>query len=236
MASSTLARIRHSWSKVKAPTSVTKKHRDSSDSSISPATTTNSSTAPAQKQQAVATTPAPTQMTATAMTQLDPHAAAQNPLQPLLGRVYAVTGGASGIGLATARTLSRRGATVCIADVDAEAMKTAGEYFASQGVEVPIERVDVSKRKEVDGWIESIIARYGRLDGAANVAGVIGKCHGISTVAELEDDDWDRIIGVNLTGTFYCLRAQLRNMNSGGSIVNVSSIHGLKGTHANWLF
>lgn len=147
----------------------------------------------------------------------------------LKGKVFAITGGASGIGLATAQILSRRGATVCIADVDPEAMKAAEVYFTSLEVPHMVTRVDVSKRKEVDAWIESIVKAHGRLDGAANVAGVIGKYHGVSPVSELDDDEWDKIIGVNLTGTMYCMRAELRNMNDRGSIVNVSSIHGLKG-------
>ncbi|PTB69305.1 NAD(P)-binding protein [Trichoderma citrinoviride] len=148
---------------------------------------------------------------------------------PLSGKVFAITGGASGIGLATAQVLSRRGATVCIADVDHEAMKAAEDYFSSREVPYMVTKVDVSKRKEVDAWIESIVKEHGRLDGAANVAGVIGKFHGVSPVSELDDDEWDRIIGVNLTGTMYCMRAELRNVVDRGSIVNVSSIHGLKG-------
>ncbi|KHN98381.1 short chain dehydrogenase family protein [Metarhizium album ARSEF 1941] len=151
---------------------------------------------------------------------------------PLRGKVYAVTGGASGIGFATAQLLSRKGATVCIADIDLEAIKDAEAYFSSlPAPHIPpmITRVDVSKRVEVDGWVASIINKYGRLDGAANVAGIIGKGHGIASVAELEDEEWDKIIGVNLTGTMYSLRAELRNIVDGGSIVNVSSVHGLKG-------
>lgn len=112
-------------------------------------------------------------------------------------------------------------------------MKDASAYFADQGIECDVERVDVSKRAQVDAWVAGIVAKHGRLDGAANVAGVIGKCHGIATVSQLEDEDWDKIIGVNLTGTMYCMRAQLRNIAHGGSIVNVSSIHGLKGVYPN---
>ncbi|KAL7915391.1 hypothetical protein GGI35DRAFT_475067 [Trichoderma velutinum] len=161
-------------------------------------------------------------------TSLPPPSVPTGPL-PLSGKVFAITGGASGIGLATAQVLSRRGATVCIADVDPEAMKAAEVYFTSLEVPHMVTKVDVSKRKEVDAWIESIVKEHGRLDGAANVAGVIGKFHGVSPVSELDDDEWDRIIGVNLTGTMYCMRAELRNMVDRGSIVNVSSIHGLKG-------
>ncbi|KID84442.1 short chain dehydrogenase family protein [Metarhizium guizhouense ARSEF 977] len=151
---------------------------------------------------------------------------------PLRGKVYAITGGASGIGLATAQLLSHKGATVCIADIDPEAIKDAEEFFSGLGAPHMTTKVDVSKRTQVDSWVTSIVDKYGRLDGAANVAGVIGKGHGIASVAELDDDEWDKIIGVNLTGTMYCLRAELRNVVDGGSIVNVSSIHGLKG----WFF
>ncbi|KAI0377417.1 3-oxoacyl-reductase [Hypomontagnella monticulosa] len=147
----------------------------------------------------------------------------------LEGKVFAITGGASGIGLATAQILSKRGGTVCIADVDPAAMSRAEEYFAGQGVSFTVTKVDVSKRDEVDSWIDGIVEKYGRLDGAANVAGIIGKHHGIREVADLDDDEWTRIIAVNLTGTMYCLRAELRKIVDGGSIVNVSSIHGLQG-------
>lgn len=148
---------------------------------------------------------------------------------PLAGKVFAITGGASGIGLATAKLLSKRGAAVGIGDVDPEAMKAAEEHFSALGASFTVSKVDVSNRSEVDSWIESVVERFGRLDGAANVAGIIGKYHGIATVAELDDTEWDRIIAVNLTGMMYCLRAQLRKVVDGGSIVNVSSIHGTKG-------
>ncbi len=151
----------------------------------------------------------------------------------LHGKVFAITGGASGIGLATAKILSRRGATVCIADVDAEAMKEAEGYFASVKASFMITKVDVSQRSQVDSWIDGIVEGCGRLDGAANVAGIIGKYHGVSSVAELDDNEWDKIIAVNLTGMMYCLRAELRKVVDGGSIVNISSIHGLKGESFN---
>lgn len=152
--------------------------------------------------------------------------AAQSSLQ---GKVFAITGGASGIGLGTAKMLSSRGATVCIADVDPAAMKTTEDYLTAQKVPFMVSRVDVSKRAEVDAWIDLIVKEYGRLDGAANVAGVIGRVHGITPVDDMDDAEWDKIIAVNLTGTMYCMRAQLRNIVDGGSIVNVTSIHGLKG-------
>ncbi|KAJ2983019.1 hypothetical protein NUW58_g6326 [Xylaria curta] len=147
----------------------------------------------------------------------------------LAGKVFGVTGGASGIGFATAQLLSQRGATVCIADVDPEAMARAESYFQPLNVPYSITKVDISKRDEVESWINGIVEQFGRLDGAANVAGVIGKHHGLREVKDLDDDEWNRIIAVNLTGTMYCVRAELQKIADGGSIVNVSSVHGLKG-------
>lgn len=148
---------------------------------------------------------------------------------PLLGKVFGITGGASGIGLATAKLLAQRGATPCIADINDKAMAETKAYFEGQNVPFMMTKVDVSQRDQVDAWVESIVKEHGRLDGAANVAGIIGKGHGITAVADLEDSEWHKIIAVNLTGTMYCMRAQLRNIVDGGSIVNVSSVHGSKG-------
>jgi NAD(P)-dependent dehydrogenase (short-subunit alcohol dehydrogenase family) len=144
-------------------------------------------------------------------------------------QVIALTGGASGIGLATAKIISSRGAIVCIADIDPNALLAAEEYFRSQSVQFMVTKVDVSKRSEVEAWIDLIIEKYGQLNGAANCAGIIGKHHGIRSVVELEDDEWDKIMAVNLTGLMYCLRAELRKVPDGASIVNVASIQGIIG-------
>lgn len=151
--------------------------------------------------------------------------------RPLENKVFAITGGASGIGLATAKLLSERGATVCIGDIDQTALSVAEVFFTSQDPPRPFRttRLDVSRRAEVDAWIEDIVVTYGRIDGATNVAGIIGKAHGRDAVADLDDGEWDRILAVNLTGMMYCLRAELRAVVDGGSIVNISSVHGTKG-------
>ncbi|KAE8556559.1 hypothetical protein TMatcc_003938 [Talaromyces marneffei ATCC 18224] len=120
----------------------------------------------------------------------------------LQGKVYVITGGASGIGLATAKLIPERGGTVCIADVNQDALNEAESYFASKtpSVQFMVNKVDVSNKQQVTDWIASIKNTYHRLDGAANIAGVIGKDHGVKAVADLDDDEWDTIIGVNLTG------------------------------------
>lgn len=147
----------------------------------------------------------------------------------LEGKVFAITGGASGIGLATAKSLARKGAIVCIGDVDQAALDSAGSFFSSQKRSFKTSILDVSKRSDVESWIGSIVSDFGRLDGAANVAGIIGKGHARDAVTDLDDGEWDRIIAVNLTGMMYCLRAELNKVVDGGSIVNVASIHGTKG-------
>jgi NAD(P)-dependent dehydrogenase (short-subunit alcohol dehydrogenase family) len=144
-------------------------------------------------------------------------------------KVIAVTGGASGIGLSLCKLLTSRGATVCIADITTSAIESTDAYFASLNVPYMISQVDVSKRDEVDGWVESIVTKYNRLDGAANCAGIVGKHHGIRAVSELDDDEWDKIMNVNLKGLMFCLRAQLRVISDGGSIVNIASILGQMG-------
>ena len=143
--------------------------------------------------------------------------------------VFALSGAARGIGLATAQILSQKGATVCVADVNPDQLKKTEEYFSTLNVTFSVTKVDVTNRDEVDAWIKGVVEKYGKLDGAANCAGIIGKHHGLRAVAELEDSEWHQIMAVNLTGMMYCLRAELQRVVDGGSIVNVSSIQGIQG-------
>lgn len=125
----------------------------------------------------------------------------------LQGKIFAVSGGASGIGLATSQILVRRGASVAIGDIDEIALASAKEHLASAEERVLFTKLDVGDRKSVDEWIASAVEKFGGLTGAANCAGVIGKHHGTRAVEELEDDQWDLIMRVNLTG--WCCDAVL---------------------------
>lgn len=149
----------------------------------------------------------------------------------LQGKAIAISGGASGIGLATAIYLSQRGASVSLADVQQAKLEEAAATIkktAAPGVQVLTSPVDVRNRKSVDDWISTTVRVLGKLDGAANLAGVFSRAP--NGIADMEDEDWDFVMGINVTGVMYCMRAQLRVISPGGSIVNASSFAGLMGS------
>jgi NAD(P)-dependent dehydrogenase (short-subunit alcohol dehydrogenase family) len=146
------------------------------------------------------------------------------------GKVVAVTGAAQGIGLATAELLASRGASLSLADLQESTLEqVAANLKKDFGVDVIIHALDVRNGDQVDQWINKTIEHFGRLDGAANLAGVIGKNLGKTGITETDEDDWNFVLGVNLTGLMHCLRAQMRVIEGGGSIVNAASIAGLVG-------
>ncbi|RMZ75359.1 hypothetical protein DV738_g5521, partial [Chaetothyriales sp. CBS 135597] len=150
---------------------------------------------------------------------------------PFLGQVVAITGAASGIGLATALLLFERGATIAVCDYNkdtlAAATKILEEKTRQPGQQFSASLVDVSKQAEVDEWIQTTVKQFGRLDHAANIAGGGDR---ICNLAERTGTDFDHAIDINLRGCFNCMRAQLSHMRQGSSIVNVSSLAGLTGT------
>jgi len=135
------------------------------------------------------------------------------------GKVVVVTGAAGGQGLAEAAALAAEGATVVATDLYDEAETPDGVVYR---------RLDVSRPEDwsaLAAWIES---EHGRLDGLVNNAGIPFRAR----LDEIELADWDRVLGVNLTGTLLGIRTAAALMRGGGSIVNVSSIAGLTGYHA----
>ena len=125
----------------------------------------------------------------------------------MTGKVALVTGAASGIGAATVALLRAEGATVVAAD------RAGGDGITS---------LDVTDEAAVDACVAAIVEEHGRLDLAANVAGTSGS---FAFVADSATEEWRRTLEVNLDGTYFCLRAELRAMlaGGGGSIVNVAS-------------
>ena len=140
-------------------------------------------------------------------------------------RVALVTGGASGIGLAVARQLAELGARVAIADINVgSAEKAAAELAGGEGLAV---KVDVQDPADVSDMVSAGVARYGRLDILVHSAGV-----GIErSFLETSVEEWQRLIDIDLSGTFYCAQAAARRMVDAGygRIVTLSSTAGLRG-------
>lgn len=147
--------------------------------------------------------------------------------KPLAGKVIAITGAAQGIALATAQLLASRGACLSLADIQEESLQQEAKKLRDEySVDIVTCVVDVRQAESVDAWVEKTMQHFGRLDGAANLAGVVGRNLGKTSVAEQDEEDWNFVLGVNLTGVMHCLRAQMRHIERGGSIVNAASIAG----------
>ena len=117
------------------------------------------------------------------------------------GKVIAITGGGSGIGLSLAKLLIQRGAKVSIADVSEPNLATAAaamKEMSAQDEDLLTTRCDVRDLAQVQAWLKDTVNKFGELDGAANCAGVTGRGSG-TKIVDQEEEEWDYIIGVNLT-------------------------------------
>ena len=155
------------------------------------------------------------------------------------GKVIAITGAASGMGLATAKMLASRGAIVSLGDMNESLLQTTAKDIISAGGHAFATTLDVRNRSAVESWIFETVKREGKLDGAVNLAGVAGKQIGVATIEDIEDDAWDFVIDVNLRGVLNCMRAEIKAMGNpkeggrGASIVNASSVAGIIGMPKN---
>ncbi|KAG7046438.1 Short-chain dehydrogenase/reductase SDR [Colletotrichum scovillei] len=145
------------------------------------------------------------------------------------GKVIAITGAGSGMGLSTAQLLASRGAKLSLADINENSLKEAISSLEDSTSHM-YEVVDVRKGDVVNTWIQNTVKKFGKLDGAVNMAGVITHA---TPVAELTDKDWDFVFEVNVKGVFNCLRSQLGAMSDGGSIVSAASVFGQFGAPGN---
>lgn len=145
----------------------------------------------------------------------------------LEGKVALVTGAASGIGRATARRMAAEGARVFCCDVETDACEETAESIRKEGGSSTALTCDVARSEACDAAVAEAADTAGRLDVLANVAGIGIYRH----ATDYSDDEWRRVIEINLTGTFFMCRAGIpRLLETHGNIINVASAAGLVGT------
>jgi NAD(P)-dependent dehydrogenase (short-subunit alcohol dehydrogenase family) len=146
----------------------------------------------------------------------------------LQGKVTLVTGASSGIGRAIALAYAREGAKVVVSDVNVAGGEETVSLVREQGGDAIFVPADVSRAEDCQRLVERAVAHYGRLDAACNNAGIGGE---LGPTADYVDEAWQQVIGVNLSGVFYCMKHQIPAMlrHGGGAIVNMASILGQVG-------
>lgn len=146
----------------------------------------------------------------------------------LTNKVAVVTGGANGIGRATAKRYAREGAQVVVADIEYETAQIVAEEIRKDGGQALAVAVDVRSRSSVDDLFRGAVEAFGRVDILAAIAGISPE----DKFVDLPDDHWEQTLAVNLTGVFLCGQAAAKRMiaqGTGGRIVNMSSTNGLVG-------
>ena len=144
------------------------------------------------------------------------------------GKVALVTGGASGIGRVTAEFFARDGAKVVVSDVDEDGGMETVAMIEENGGEAIFSKADVSDPNDCKAMVKQTVDAFGRLDLACNNAGISGE---ENPTADYSIEGWQKLIGVNLSGVFYCMKYEIPEMlkAGGGAIVNMASILGRVG-------
>jgi NAD(P)-dependent dehydrogenase (short-subunit alcohol dehydrogenase family) len=146
----------------------------------------------------------------------------------LAGKVAFVTGAANGIGRAAALAFAREGASVVASDISEQGNQETARMVEELGGRVLAVRCDVTRAEDVKAALDKTIEAFGRLDIAFNNAGTEQP---VTATADLTEDEWDRVVSINLRSVFLCMKHQIPLMlkHGGGSIVNTSSGAGVKG-------
>lgn len=138
-----------------------------------------------------------------------------------------VTGGAGGIGLATAERFASEGANIVLTDINLEHLQKAANQLNEKGAKaVWISQCDVSREEQVEATVSGAIEHFGNVDVIVNNAGLMI----FKKIEEQTPEDWLRILNVDLLGAFYFIKHAFLKMKSGGAIINISSIHAIETT------
>jgi len=150
-------------------------------------------------------------------------------MSSMSGKVALITGASSGIGRATAEAFAARGAMVAIAARREDELTGLVTEIKARGGAATFVKTDVVIAADAERMVKRTIEAFGRLDYAVNNAGIEGK---FSSVTDLPEEEWDRVLDTNLKGTFLCMKYQARAMlagGHGGAIVNVGSVNSFLG-------
>jgi NAD(P)-dependent dehydrogenase (short-subunit alcohol dehydrogenase family) len=151
----------------------------------------------------------------------------------LINKVVVITGAGSGIGAATAKLFAKEGSKLVLSDINFESIERLCRELTKSGVDSISVETDVSNYKDVENLIAKTVDQYGHVDIMVNNAGIAN--NKLAKTAEHTLEDWDKVIAVNQTGVFYCMKTVLKQMlvQGYGNIVNVASLAGLKASGNN---
>ncbi|WP_047549178.1 SDR family NAD(P)-dependent oxidoreductase [Psychroserpens sp. Hel_I_66] len=142
-------------------------------------------------------------------------------------KVAIITGGSGSIGFNTAKQLAKEGAKILLVDIDEDALKEKVETAKSNDLEMSYAVADVTKSKDVEQYVETCIERYKKIDIFFNNAGIEGV---VKPIQEYPEEEFDKVIAVNVKGVYLGMKYVIPKIEDGGSIVISSSVAGLQGT------
>ena len=142
-------------------------------------------------------------------------------------KVALITGGSGSIGFTTAKRMAQEGAKVLIVDIDDEALRKKSNEAKKEGLDISYFKADVTDGKQVEGYVEECLNRFGQIDYFFNNAGIEGD---VKPIHQYDDAVFDKVLAVNVKGVYLGMKHVIPKISDGGSIVISSSVAGLQGT------